>query len=285
MTCVNTITLGAYLLGALEPRERYEFEAHLADCETCRAELIRLAPLPGMLNQISLDDFADDLPPTTFEEVHPTAPLPGPMPFGSRPSPVLTPLPAPPPGRDVPGPDGPDQEVPIPRPPAFDEPADEPSAPRLTDDPPDPPLDTPGDKPRPRRYWLAAAAAAILVAVSVGGVLGWQALDEPPIQVAAGVTWSAASLDGRTSAAARLIDHEWGTEIQMKFHGLPAGRRCFLIVYDHDGKREVAGWWSTDHDPTVEIPGSTSFQLSKIDRLELRFDDKALGLTIPAPVR
>ncbi|MPZ86370.1 MAG: hypothetical protein GEV28_40775 [Actinophytocola sp.] len=216
MTCVNTITLGAYLLGALEPSERYEFEAHLAGCETCRAELIRLAPLPGMLNQISLDDFADDLPPTTFEEVHPTAPLPGPMPLGSLPTPVLAPLPTPPPtpppGRDVPGGDGPGQEVPIPRLPAFDEP----SSPSVIDDLPDSP-DTPGAAPRPRRHWLVAVAAAILVAVTVGGVLGWQALDEPPAPVAAGITWSAAA-----STAGRPPPRGWSTT-----SGAPRSRSGF----------------------------------------------------------
>jgi hypothetical protein len=34
----------AYVLGALEPAERAEFEAHLADCADCRAEVARLSP-------------------------------------------------------------------------------------------------------------------------------------------------------------------------------------------------------------------------------------------------
>jgi anti-sigma factor RsiW len=59
MTCPQTSTLGVYLLGALEPEDRSSFESHLHGCEICRAELVRLAPLPGLLNQISLADFEE----------------------------------------------------------------------------------------------------------------------------------------------------------------------------------------------------------------------------------
>ncbi|MFL6118633.1 anti-sigma factor family protein, partial [Actinophytocola sp.] len=76
MTCQHTMTLGVYLLGALDPAERSAFESHLPYCEICRGELVRLAPLPGLLNQITPGDFADNLPPTGVEgmvvtRVHP----------------------------------------------------------------------------------------------------------------------------------------------------------------------------------------------------------------------
>jgi hypothetical protein len=57
MTCQHTSTLGVYLLGALEPEERSTFESHLYGCDNCRTELVRLAPLPGLLNQIAVTDF------------------------------------------------------------------------------------------------------------------------------------------------------------------------------------------------------------------------------------
>jgi anti-sigma factor RsiW len=55
--CPRTIALGAYVLGALERRERRALEAHLDGCATCRAELDRLAPLPRLLS------LAYDAPP------------------------------------------------------------------------------------------------------------------------------------------------------------------------------------------------------------------------------
>jgi hypothetical protein len=112
-------------------------------------------------------------------------------------------------------------------------------------------------------------------------VFGWRAIREP---VTPAVTWSVST--GTASAEARLVDHEWGTEIQSKIHGLPPDRGCYLVVYDHYGNREIAGWWGTNHDENAEIPASTSFQRDEIDRMEYRLDDKeTVALTIEAPHR
>jgi hypothetical protein len=54
--------LGAYALGALEPRERAEVDAHLQECASCREELARLAALPGLLARVSPDEAADPRP-------------------------------------------------------------------------------------------------------------------------------------------------------------------------------------------------------------------------------
>ncbi|MEU5695485.1 zf-HC2 domain-containing protein [Actinosynnema sp. NPDC020468] len=62
MSCNQTVALGAYLLGSLEPGDRSTFERHLGTgCDTCRREMIRLAPLPGLLSQVRLEDVLDPL--------------------------------------------------------------------------------------------------------------------------------------------------------------------------------------------------------------------------------
>jgi hypothetical protein len=43
------MSLGVYVLGAADSAERQRLEAHLPACPACRAELTRLAPLPGLL--------------------------------------------------------------------------------------------------------------------------------------------------------------------------------------------------------------------------------------------
>jgi hypothetical protein len=43
------MSLGVYVLGAADAGERARVEAHLPGCPACRAELMRLAPLPGLL--------------------------------------------------------------------------------------------------------------------------------------------------------------------------------------------------------------------------------------------
>ena len=48
----------AYVLGALSPDERREFEEHLASCPHCQAAVAELAGVPGLLAQVSPADAA-----------------------------------------------------------------------------------------------------------------------------------------------------------------------------------------------------------------------------------
>ena len=48
----------AYVLGALSPAERREFEEHLASCRSCQAAVSEMAALPGLLAQLSPEDAA-----------------------------------------------------------------------------------------------------------------------------------------------------------------------------------------------------------------------------------
>ncbi|HET7312429.1 MAG TPA: zf-HC2 domain-containing protein [Mycobacteriales bacterium] len=51
-----TVSLGAYVVGALDHAERAEIEAHLAHCPMCRDELAMLAPLPGLMSRLTADE-------------------------------------------------------------------------------------------------------------------------------------------------------------------------------------------------------------------------------------
>ncbi len=60
-----------YVLGALSPAERREFETHLADCERCQAAVAELAAMPGLLSRLPADDaFAllDEVPTSPSSE-------------------------------------------------------------------------------------------------------------------------------------------------------------------------------------------------------------------------
>ena len=66
----------AYVLGALSPAERREFEEHLSHCRACQAAVAELAGLPGLLAQVTPEDAAmlvldgpgmsDEPPPKTL---------------------------------------------------------------------------------------------------------------------------------------------------------------------------------------------------------------------------
>lgn len=52
MSCPYSHFDGAYVLGALNPAERNEYEAHLPGCEPCAVAVARLAPVPGLLGRV-----------------------------------------------------------------------------------------------------------------------------------------------------------------------------------------------------------------------------------------
>jgi len=63
VTSPEHVALGAYLLGALDPRERAEVEHHLGECRRCRDEVAELAPLPGLMSRITVDEAISGPPP------------------------------------------------------------------------------------------------------------------------------------------------------------------------------------------------------------------------------
>lgn len=57
MTCELAHLDGAYVLGALSPSERLEFERHLEGCADCRRSVRELAGIPGLLAQVDAADL------------------------------------------------------------------------------------------------------------------------------------------------------------------------------------------------------------------------------------
>jgi hypothetical protein len=64
LSCTEaTHALGSYLVGALDPRERADVEAHLAHCPACRDELAGLAALPGLMSRLTTEEVLAGPPP------------------------------------------------------------------------------------------------------------------------------------------------------------------------------------------------------------------------------
>ena len=70
MSCEFADRDGCYVLGALSPAERLEFEEHLAGCEECAQAVRELAGLPGLLARVDPtvleQPVADDPVPDTL---------------------------------------------------------------------------------------------------------------------------------------------------------------------------------------------------------------------------
>jgi hypothetical protein len=211
VSCARTVALGAYLLGSLDPAERSSFERHAQGCDHCQREMVRLAPLPGLLSQVRLSDL--ELP---FED--------------PAPDPDLWPLPP--------------------------EPMPEPAA---------------GHGSARRRRWPVLVGAGVLVVLVALGVAV-----VPRLVGDDAVTWHAADATSGVVASADLVRKSWGTELWMSTENLPKGARCKLIVHDRDGRTEIGGWWGTDHASDERIPGSTSFPVDRIERLDVVVDMRVL---------
>jgi anti-sigma factor RsiW len=62
MSCQEArLALGGYVLGALEAGERREVTQHLATCGSRRLELADYDELPGLLDQVPIDDVAAEV--------------------------------------------------------------------------------------------------------------------------------------------------------------------------------------------------------------------------------
>jgi hypothetical protein len=60
--CPLTHSDAAYVLGALSPTERLEFERHLPGCSVCRRSVAQLAGLPGLLARVPVEQVEAPLP-------------------------------------------------------------------------------------------------------------------------------------------------------------------------------------------------------------------------------
>jgi hypothetical protein len=253
MTCQTAVSLGVYVLGAADTSERLRVEAHLPGCAACRAELARLAPLPGLLARVPPDlrpaspgPAASSPAASSPAASSPAAPGPVAAPAGVRRGPFRRVLA---PGRTR---RGPSRGVPAP------------------------------GLPRPSRpHWAVALAA---VAAAVAGLAGGYLLaphgggSQP---AAPAVTVSGANPAAHVRAVAALTATSWGTSIRLRVSGLPLNVQCWLVVRSRSGQSEVAGVWDAWSPGPVTVPASAAWRPSDIASLQVKTATRSL-VTIAA---
>jgi hypothetical protein len=237
MDCAEArLSLGVYVLGAIDPAERTLVDHHLATCRDCRDELAGLAGLPALLARVSTAEAialaASDSP---FAD---GAFADGPFPDGRF--------------ADGPFAGGAGEAV-------------EPPRELLATV-----LDLTAARRRRRRLREAvlAVAAALIIAAGVFGGLRLGSGPAQPAPVAAGGLWAgnptgpwetATGQSGTMSATVSYRSMGWGTDLAAKVTGIPIGTSCQLWVLDSAGQRVLAGGWTTDNDEgTVWYPASAA---------------------------
>jgi hypothetical protein len=236
MTCHRTTALGAYVLGALEREERARLEAHLEACGVCREELDRLAPLPGLLSRLTLDEaevLATAGPgPAAGAAEGPFAEPPAEDPFAEPPAAALVPA---------------SSTAPLER--ALFEVARERRRSRLM------------------RAVVAAAAALVLAAAVVTGgqLLGGGDGEGGP----APLTAAASDLRTGVHGAAELTPEPWGTSVELRLAGVRPGQRCRLVARSAGGRSEVAATWRAGYLGTAEVPGAVAIPAERLTSLDV----------------
>ena len=241
--CGESVSLGAYLLGALDPAERAAMQEHIAQCPHCRRELLELAPLPGLLRH------------TPFEELPQSAAAaqsPGPAErWPVEPWPIEPPVPGPA------APSGPSVSA----------------AATAGQHGPRGPF-------RARKGRLVAAGA-VLAAVAAGAVVYTGVSQDHSSRPVAAATWSATNPGTHVSASAALTPEVWGTEFQLKLAGLPSNITCRLVVHGSDGRSETAGTWGSGYSASASVPASTSISPSQITELDIVNGARAVLVRVP----
>ncbi|WP_377269312.1 zf-HC2 domain-containing protein [Peterkaempfera sp. SMS 1(5)a] len=237
------MSLGAYLLGALDGGERTALERHLAGCPRCREELVQLAPLPGLLRH------------TPFEELPETAVAAEEVPrAGVATRTVPPPEPAAPPG---PGPA---------------RAAGRGASPPWAEMPPPQAVVTPVSHRRGGRTGRLLTAASMGVAACATAVaLGVTHGGGPAAQPVA-ATLAAADSTTHVAATAGLVRKAWGTQVELKLNGLPQDIRCSMVVHTRDGRTETGGTWSSGEASTATVPAATSARPEDISSIDIMSD-------------
>ena len=245
------IALGAYVLGALEPAEGAEIEAHLAGCAGCREELAGLVGMPAMLGRMSQEEaVAAGAAPGAVVTLGPdvwaavgarsaaslvggapsTAPVnPGARgggpPAGSRPS-LLE--------RTI--------------------------------------AELARRRRRQRLRWRAGVAtgavALVAMAVATGVLVVTRPAPAAPA-VAAVAHLSGADQSTGVQASAELYAESWGTSIHLDVSGVPPRDQCELVAIGPDGSQQVAGTWTVGYTGGVEIAGATGISPSQLSSLQI----------------
>lgn len=282
------ISLGVYVLGAIDPAERAMVDAHLATCQECRDELAGLAGLPALLATVSTDEalqLGEDLPGLALvPEDGPGAVLTEPR--ALFPDSVLAEAGLAEAGLAEPG-----------RPPAPREPvAEKPPASK----PPSAPAENVRDLAAARRRrngWrngLLTAAAAVIIAVGsfagahlfVAKPAATTSAAGDPSNFGPGSAWETTKLVHTSSGQGAQIRYRsmgWGLQIDTRVVGIPVGTTCDLYVITTSGQRIQAGNWLTDrNEGAVWYSGSSAIKDADIVAFEVTTGGRTPPVTVEA---
>jgi len=286
MDCAEArLSLGVYVLGAIDPAERALVDAHLATCRDCRDELAGLAGLPALLARVSTEEaiaLAEDGP---AEQDGAGMGAAGPAMTGAAETGAQGATAA---DASAPGSGGAADHTAAAAGPGATSPAATSPAAAAAQEPPRELLGTVLDLTaarRRRRNWrnagLSAAAAVIIAAAAFGGahLAAGQGVSPGAVaQASRNFDYGSPVSPWKTSqgetagmyGAVTYRGMNWGVQLNAKVVGVPVGTLCRLVVVGQDGTKTVAGEWTTDTaEGTVYYPGSAGVSAQSVREFQI----------------
>jgi len=138
---------------------------------------------------------------------------------------------------------------------------------------------------RHRNRALAAAAAAALIAGTAAVSTAEHGVPQPQAPAWAAIV-QAINPGSHAWASVRYAPRRWGTDIEARITGVPAGTRCQLWVTDADGQHIPAGSWTVaTRPPALWYPASASLRAASIRSFVITTSQGSTLVTIPAQAR
>lgn len=256
------VALGALVLGALDPAERQQVEAHVRSCPRCASALAEIAPLPGLIHRAGLSPAElEPAPPRILDAAlarvrAEQAAAPGAAVAGSEPAgpPTVGTATV---GTASVGSASVGSET-------VGSETTGPAAPVV-------PL-------RRRRLLLLAAAAVAVLALVLGGAW-WSSSHRAP----ATVTAMGSSVATGVEARIVMTPTDEGTTLDLTLSGVTPGEHCSLVAVGPDGKREVTSTWIANYEGEATITASTWFSVADLERFDITTPDGTTLLQVPVP--
>ncbi|WP_432869567.1 anti-sigma factor family protein [Microbispora rosea] len=303
MTCEEVrISLGAYVLGALDAEETAEVEAHLDTCAACRAELAELSGLPPLLARVSAEDIERAAAPpravldSVFAGAAASEPAPAPETVAAAParsgrrSRVLLALAASVVVAAVGGTAwvsaaqrGAESTAAAPAQASRASQGEMAKGHAAQDQAQDQAAQDQAAQDQATQDQSADAlvepfAAQESLAPSAMASGGAVARKVEPSRAEATVTASPVPSEARGSSGdvrivVRLVPHDGGTQVVARIAGVPAGTVCTLRAVAKDGAVSTLGSWTVGRGEfrgqKMVLEGSTALRPGQIDRIEL----------------
>lgn len=133
-----------------------------------------------------------------------------------------------------------------------------------------------------RRRWRRGLVAAALVALATAGG-GWavgrwvtpnpSVVASTPHPTGRSVLWTGANPTAGIDASATMKPVPWGTQVDIKLHGVKKGEWCSLVVYDRSGHRWDGGSWKVADSAEVVWSGGVWIRADRVTRIEITAPD------------